>query len=163
MCMKSVNATIDLFASVKTGDCEVFSMPFDTIRCIIEENILYISDFYIVSNFNLMGTTDAQRKVQNIVENLGNLQCLIRLTKISGDPKKRLSWDIDRFDIDCSNKENRFEEACVACVNFKKITKVNRIVLSDEYIGQYALKVLVRCSDEDKWEVQTIKRLTVIQ
>ena len=49
MCMKSVNATVNLFASVRKSDEYIsFSVPFDTIKCIIRNNVPYISDFFIV-------------------------------------------------------------------------------------------------------------------
>lgn len=163
MCMKSVNATVNLFASVRKSDEYIsFSVPFDTIKCIIRNNVPYISDFFIVANMNLMGTTREDAKKINVVENNKELFCLIRLTKISNNPDERVSWDIEQFSIDTSDKTFRFDDACVPTVNYRKIVEVQNIELTENYRGDYALKLLVRTSEKDSWEVQSIVRLTVI-
>ena len=163
MCMRNVNAVVTLFASVRTNDEYIsFSVPFDTIKCIIKNNTPYISDFFIVANMNLMGTTKPECKDSNVVENCKELQCLIRLTKIAKDPNERLSWDIEKFSIDTSDKKYRFDDACVPTVNFRKIVEVQDIELTENYRGDYALKLLVRNNEEDSWQVQSITRLTVI-
>ena len=163
MCMKSVNATVNLFASVrKSEDYISFSVPFDTIKCIIKNNVPYISDFFIVANINLMGTTNEDTKSLNVVESNKELFCLMRLTKISKDSSERVSWDIEQFSIDASDKTYRFDDACVPTVNYRKIVQVQNIELTENYRGDYALKLLVRTSDDEPWEVQSIVRLTVI-
>ena len=163
MCMRSVNATVNFFFFVKKDDEYIsFSVPFDTIKCVIKNNIPYISDFFIVANLNLMGTTNETFKADNIVENDRELFCLLRLTKISKDVSQRVSWDIDKFSVDSSDMTYRFNDACVATVNYRKIVEVQNIQLTDNYRGDYALKLLVRTDECDSWEVQTIARLTVI-
>lgn len=163
MCMKNINATLNMFASVnRNGDYVSFSVPFDTIRCIIKDNIAYISDFFIVANLNLMGTTKPEFKKDNIVENKKKLCCLIRLTKISQNEEERISWDVERFEVDSSDKAIRFDDACVPCVNYRKTIEVKDIEMTDEYRGDYALKLLVRADESEKWQVQSITRLTVI-
>lgn len=63
MCMKNINATLNLFASVERADkCISFSVPFDTIKCIFKNNVPYISIFFIVANMNLLGTTNEEAK-----------------------------------------------------------------------------------------------------
>lgn len=163
MCMKNVNATVCLFASVRRNDEYVsFSLPFDTIKCALRNNTPYISDFFIVANVNLMGTTNEEAKSHNIVQNEKKLNCLLRLTKISKESNERVSWDIEEFSIDASDKMIRFDGACVPTVNFRKVVEVNDIELTENYRGDYALKLLVRTNEAEKWEVQSIVRLTVI-
>lgn len=87
---------------------------------------------------------------------------MIRLTKISNNPDERVSWDIEQFSIDTSDKTFRFDDACVPTVNYRKIVEVQNIELTENYRGDYALKLLVRTSEKDSWEVQSIVRLTVI-
>lgn len=163
MCMRSVNAILNLFASVrKTDEYISFSVPFDTIKCIFINNVPYISEFFIVANMNLMGTTNEEAKKINVVENRKELFCLIRLTKTSNVSTERVSWDIEQFSIDTSDKTYRFDDACVPTVNYRKIVEVQNIELTENYRGDYALKLLVRTSENDPWDVQSIVRLTVI-
>ena len=164
MCMKNINATLNLFANYRTdGDATSFSVPFDTIKCNISENIPYISNFHIVSNFCLMGTTQEECKEENVVEKRGKLYCLVRLTKLSTDPDKRYSWDVKEFVINTDDNDLRFEGACVPCVNFRSTISIRSVkLISDDYLGDYALKILVREREDDKWQPQSIMKLTVI-
>lgn len=163
MCMKNINATLNLFASVERADkCISFSVPFDTIKCIFKNNVPYISNFFIVANMNLLGTTNEEAKKINVVENRKELFCLIRLTKISSVSTEKFSWDIERFSVDASNKAYRFDDARVPTVNYRKIVEVQNIKLTENCRGDYALKLLVRTSKNEPWEVQSIARLTVI-
>ena len=168
MCKKNVNAVTRLYDYVEIGSDalgrSLLQNQFDTI-CVQYESFEkpFIGGFYIVSQINLLGTSNEEEKASNAVSNETTLEFKIRITKVCLEKSKQYSWDVDTFEIDLSKE--KVYNACVPFVNYTKISKISKIYLEpDDFDGEYVVKILVRdktLSNDEKWVVQGISNLFV--
>ncbi len=163
MCLPNINITAKLYKNVYTkDDIQCFEAPFDTIVAQTKDGVMSISDFYLVLNFNLLGTANEEKKATNIVENRETLTVLIRMAKLSKDISKQLYNNLIQFDIDLSENKNLIAKACVPYVQYERILKVNKLILPESSgLGNYVIKVLVKTKESSRWNVQTMIPLRV--
>lgn len=165
MCLKNVNTITRFYDEiVYNSNTVAYINQFDHV-CVKydEDNKPYIGDFFIVTDVNLLGTKKPELSNYNFIEKGDVVEFKIRLTKVNPEPEKQYTWDLDSFEID--TKED-FNEACVKYHNSTRITNIKKISLrtDDNFIGEYVVKVLIRkknCSDNDKWNVQSIMLLVI--
>ncbi len=169
MCMKNINATTKLYDHVVIGDGEIgyslFQNQFDVITAKFDESgNPYIGGFYIVTDINLLGTSNENDKSNNVVEAKKSISVKIRVTKLSQDPETQYSWDLDTFDINMDEDNVKRRNACVPYVNYTKVSNITKIPLEKDHSGEYVVKVLLRDSESSinsLWAVQSISRLCV--
>lgn len=163
MCLANINIITKLYKQVVTqDDITKYEMPFDTIVAKTIDDEMYIEDFYIVSDFNLLWTNNEEKAKDNVVNNKGKLQVLLRISRLSTDSEKQLNLDLHRYDIDLSDESIVVSKACVPYILYEKILKVGKILLSPKAgLGNYVIKTLVRTNDEDNWNIQNIIPLRI--
>ena len=163
MCLANVNVITKLYKQVITqDDVTKFEMPFDTIVAKTIDEEIYIENFYIVTNFNLLWTNNEEKAKNNVVNNKGNLQVLLRISRLSKDNEKQLNLDLHKYNIDLSDENVVVCHACVPYIQYEKILKVGKIPLSPQAgLGNYVIKTLVRTKDEDNWRIQNIIPLRI--
>ncbi len=163
MCLSNINAITKLFKQVIIqDDVTKFEMPFDTIVAKTINDELYIENFYIVTDFNMLYTNNKEKATTNIVNNNGTLQVLLRISRLSKDDSKQLNLDLCKYDINLSDENIVISKACVPYVQYEKILKVGKLSLSPQAgLGDYVIKTLTRINDNDKWNIQNIIPLRI--
>lgn len=163
MCLANVNVITKLYKQVvHQGDITRFEMPFDTIVAKTSNEEMYIEDFFIVSDFNLLSTNNEKKAKNNVVNNKSALQILLRISRLSKDSDKQLNLDLYNYTIDLNDKSIAISQACVPYVQYQKILKVGKVPLSSQAgLGNYVIKTLVRTKDEDNWSIQNIIPLRI--
>ena len=157
--MEYINANIELFESTKqTSKGKLhFINPINTLKAGI--NTKHIGNFSIVSYITLLGSKN--QKANNIIDKQGCLDVCIRLTKLKTPNSDEITYDLDKFTIDTVDKTNIIhKDATVHYMNYKRITEVDKITVYQPK-GSYVIKVLVKESTTEKYELQSITSLEV--
>ena len=165
MCLPNVNMTISLFKNVKDAEnIKNFSMPFDTIVAKTENDKKYIDNFFIVLNVNLLASNNQTKKEENIVNQKGKMNILIRLAKVSSNEDKQVFMNLGKLELDLSDKSNVISHACVDYLTYRAILDIPKIVLSPiGGLGEYVIKALVKSSisSDDVYIVQSLAPLRI--
>lgn len=172
MCMKYVNAVIELYSDVKedreTGSRSYFG-AFDHLM-VPEDNEgkLVAPGFVSVVRFNFLGTADEEKKPENFVEQKrGCLEVKLLLSKCSDHEELRLAYPLGEFEIDLAKLEGSIKKACFHYLNYTHIVNVGRLVL-EPGAGTYVVKVVARwkpkadiAREESEFSVQAMYHLEV--
>lgn len=164
MCIQNINVITKLYKKIyRAEDNYYFDEPFDTIIAKTIDGNKYIEDFAIAINFNMLGTTDEEKKKNNIVESRGKLYVDVKMCKLSKEIERQLTTTLTTFEIDLSSDDIIFQRACVPYVLYDKILNVKRIKLPDTgELGNYVIKVRVKVDAEaEKWNLQSIYPLRI--
>ncbi len=164
MCKKYVNVTVDCFGDIESCDLEpiVFKYPFDKIITDKVCDSYRTKAFHLVTNINVLGTSDETKKKNNVLYmDDGKLDFIVRLTKCDPDTSKRSFYDLDEFQLNVKElrERNKVDGACFEFVNYSQITMVPPIDL--QVPGMYVIKVLIKEGKEKDYSVQFIKKLIV--
>lgn len=164
MCMKYLNANIICYDDVESDGLDpiCFKKPFDRITALVQKDIALIGDFTIVLHINIIGTDNEKEQKNNVLYTNDKLNFKIRLTKCDPNPQNQLAVDLKQFDLDV--KKLHKDLACYPFLNYTHVIDVKEIPL-EQGVGKYALKVLVKNSNEDetKYTVQSMRNLEVIE
>lgn len=172
MCLKYVNAVIELYSDVredrKTGSRSYFG-AFD--RLMVPENRegkLELPGFASVVRFNFLGTADEGKKLENFVEQKrGCLEVKLLLSKCSDQEDLRMAYPLGEFEIDLAKLEGSIKKACFHYLNYTHIINVGRLVL-EPGAGVYVVKAVARwrpqpgvAPEESEFSVQAMYYLEV--
>lgn len=152
MCLKYVNAVIELYSDVRTdretGSRSYFG-AFD--RLMVPENEegkLVVPGFAAVVHFNFLGTSDKERKLTNHVEQKrGRLEVKLLLSKCSDREDLRLANTLGEFTVDLAKLEGSIKKACFHYLNYTHIINVGRLVM-EPGAGVYVVKAVARWKPE---------------
>ena len=163
MCMKYVNATAICYANVvqEKGHAVLFETPFNELVTIKEGNVRKTVPFFVVTHINVIGTNNEDHKKENILEQGGVLDVIIRLTRRSTEEAKRVCVDLDSFSVNLSQDNVNIETACYNYLNYPRITLVDNLVL-DGGPGSYVIKVLVKRNTDEKYTIQSMTGLRIV-
>lgn len=155
VCMKYLNTTICCYKSISKEQGKVVSLngPFNSMSITADETKSYIEDFFIVTQFNLLGTNKTSEKELSAIESKRNIDVIIRITKLSKEENDRLGFDVDRFTIDISDIQ--IDLACFHYSNYNRITPIEKLSLP-KGIGSYVIKVLTKFEDQKNYSVQSM-------
>ena len=154
MCMKYINSNVQCFNLSTKGllGNVGFSSILDSVKSIQKEDKYIIDDFSIVTFINIRGTKN-ENNMENPLNAKKKLNFRIRLTKLSENEDEQMSYDLKDFDIDLSD-ESVVKKACFKYVERIEIINVENLTLSST--GSYVIKVLVKNSEEDLYDVQML-------
>lgn len=164
MCIQNVNVITKLYKKTYVPEEQCYyNEIFDTIVAKTIDGSKYIEDFIISISFNLLGTTNEDKKKDNIVETKGKLFVDVKMCKLSKDPKKQTNSTLTTFEIDLSSNDIISQKACVSYIMFDKILKVKKLKLPDSNeLGNYVIKVRLKTKENaDKWNLQSLYPLRV--
>ncbi len=159
MCMKYINSNVQCFNLSTKGllGNVGFSSILDSVKSIQKEDKYIIDDFSIVTFINIRGTKN-ENNMENPLNAKKKLNFRIRLTKLSENEDEQISYDLKDFDIDLSD-ESVVKKACFKYIERIEITNVENLTLSSN--GAYVIKVLVKNSEEDLYDVQMLHPIYV--
>ena len=159
MCMKYVNSNIQCFDLASKGLFGTIGLSdiIESVKSSQKDDKFVVGNFNIVAFINIRGTKSETNK-NNPLDMGRKLNFRIRLTKLSETPEKQLSYDLKDFDIDLSDK-SIIKEACFKYVERIDVTPVKELQLNDK--GAYVIKLLVKDSDEELYDVQMLHPLYV--
>lgn len=172
MCLKHVNAVIELYSDVKedreTGSRSYFG-AFD--RLMVPENSegkLVAPGFVAVVRFNFLGTADEEKKLENYIEQKrGCLEVKLLLSKCSDYEELRSAYPLGEFEIDLAKLEGSIKKACFHYLNYTHIINVGRLVL-EPGAGVYVVKAVARwkpqagmAQEESEFGVQAMYHLEI--
>ena len=166
MGLYNVNITGNLYKSltIKKG-YKAFEFPFDTIVSNKEGRKLYISDFYIVLNFSLLGTNIEEHKEENLINNKGKLELLLRISNVSLEENKRKYSNITKLEVDLQDNQRYIISPINAEVNFSTYREtfyITEITLDNEVgLGDYIIEILVKTTSNEKWKLQSLIPLRI--
>lgn len=185
MCMENTNAICKLYDHVIGGESDyskfTYQNQFNGIALKFNESgIPYIGGFFVVTDLNFLGTTKEDKKATNVVNSKIPVRCQIKMTRVSRNPDKQLSWILDEFTIDPNTEGMIRRVACVETMDYTRVTPVDQILLNgSDYECEYVIKVLLKSEEqvnqqseakENKtdnksslWIVQTISHLKVVR
>ena len=109
--------------------------------------------------FDLLGTTKQEEQATNIVNGKQSIDVLIRMTKISKNTEKQFTWDVSKFTINPDIES--IHEACVPFINITRAVNINKLYLNEDYVGKYAVKVLMKNPNEELWTLQSVSQLII--
>lgn len=160
MCISNINAVANLYKSYTTNSnsTQSFENSFDTVVAIRENRNVYIEDFFVVVDYRIMGTTDENKKKDNVIIQKKPLYVKIRLTKLSSDEGKQYFLDLGEDKIDNEN----ILHADVDYISLRKISRVKKIDFSDIGVGEFVVKVLMKTNIDDDWNIQSLTPLNVV-
>lgn len=154
MCMKYVNINVQCFETKTNailGNREFLSL-LDSVKAERKDNKYSIGGFSVVTFINIRGTIN--KEAQNSpLNNKEKLDFKIRLTKLDVDKNKQTSYNLKDFSIDLSD-ESVVRKACFDYTERIEITNVDALVLDE--LGSYVIKVLVKRSSSDMYDVQMV-------
>lgn len=151
MSLDRVNAVVELYADVENSAAngKNYIGAFD--RLTLEKNKegkLQTSKFFVVTRFNLLGTSVPAEAENNPVEKKrGCLEVKVVLSKCSTDKSQQKMCELTNFEIDLQALEPRICKACFHYLNRTYETEVSDLVL-DYGAGIYVVKVAVRWKAE---------------
>ena len=166
MGLYNVNITGNLYKSltIKKG-YKAFEFPFDTIVANKEGRKLYISDFYILLNFSLLGTNIEEHKEENLINNKGKLELLLRISNVSLEENKRKYSNITKLEVDLQDNQRYIISPINAEVNFSTYREtfyITEITLDNEVgLGDYIIEILVKTTSNEKWKLQSLIPLRI--
>lgn len=170
MCMKYVNATVELFNAVEmgpNGNAVSFLGAFDYLRAQRSPNGDPVSgSFEVVTHLNLLGTDNRDNiPTCHVEQRSGILEVSIKLARVSTSTDKRKVLLLDQFDLDLEEMERsqQIRRACFNYLNYCRITHVNQMVF-EPGPGDYVIKVEVRWKGDGEnspLAVQALCPLTV--
>lgn len=169
MCMKYVNAITRCYNSISQNDkgqILSFNNPFDTISGYFESGHTFIRNFFIQIELTIMGTANEANKSENPISRRDVLHFTIRLTKCDSEPKKRLGIDIDKFDVNIGELEDKglLSKACYPFYTCMRVINVKEIEFPTFDNGKYVLKILVRTTDNPEDDtIQSMSELKVLR
>lgn len=165
MCKKYVNASVRCFKSITLDGDKIVSydVPFVQIRLDTDTSEISISNFYLVTTIDFLGTNNESHKKENMLESKKKLDFIIRLTKCSPDENQRIGCDLDTFSIDLNDmyEKRQVNQACFGFFNYTRNTKVDKLKLPGGS-GKYVIKVLIKDADEKDYTIQSMSQLLVI-
>lgn len=159
MCMKYVNVNVQCFeinTNAIFGNRE-FSSLLDSVKAEQKNDKYSIGGFSIVTFINIRGTIN-EGTIDNPLNNKENLDFRIRLTKLNEDKSKQTSYNLKDFSIDLSDN-SVVHKACFDYMERIEITNVDGLVLDE--LGAYVIKVLVKASNSDMYDVQMVHPLYI--
>ena len=165
MCMKYVNASTRCYKSITSADNNIISydIPFTSITHDNIDKEIAITKFTIVTNIDLLGTSNEKHKPENPLESKKTLDFIIRLTKCSNTDVERLGYDLDTFSIDLSQiyESGQVGKACFGFLNYTRTTSIDTLKLPGK-TGKYVIKLLIKDSKDLDYTIQTMSQLTVV-
>lgn len=166
MCMKYVNASIRCYksATAVNGVVTAYESPFVKIKCIPEDDKIFIKDFYVVTAIDFLGTNNSEHYADNPLAQKGKYDFIIRITKCSADEDERIGYDLRTFSIDIDDMylNNLVEKACFDYANVTKTVYVDSLELPGG-TGRYVIKVLVKKAEDTRYSIQSMAPLFVEQ
>lgn len=162
MCMKYVNVNVCCFDDINSNILNLgrttFTAMLDSVKSKEKNGKFFIGDFNIVTFINVRGTKTGN-KSDNPLDAGQRLDFKVRLTKLDSDPSNQLSYDLTNFSVDLSQKES-LHHACFAYKEHVEITSVDSLSLESK--GAYVIKILVKESSKELYDVQMIHPLYVV-
>lgn len=162
MCMKYVNTTVQCFNNSVSqywfGNGGLSSFIQD-VKCSKESETKYsVRKFGIVVFVNIRGS--ANDKMNNPLEQKEELEFKIRLTHLSSDSHKRLSYDLTSFSVNLAD-DSLIQTACFDYVDLIKVINVSDLEV--ESTGKYVLKVLIKKKNEQFYDIQMTHPLSITE
>lgn len=164
MCIKAVNAVVDLYSDVRTDPItkmDEYIGSFDEMVLSREDfsdgKPLMTKSFKVVTRFGLLGSHRDQET--NLVMKKGKLDVVVRLARL-GEEKQ---MTLDSFTIDVADPTMNICQACFPYLTYQRVTPVAPIELMYG-AGGYVVKVLVKSSlidTEGKYSVQAMHPLSI--
>lgn len=159
MCMKYVNINVQCFKPKTKSlfvntDCPSL---LATVKAERKEDKYVIGGFGIATFINIRGTVNEQN-TDNPLNNKEKLDFRLRLTKLDEDKNKQKSYNLKDFSIDLS-ENSVVHHACFDYMERIEITNIDELVLDE--LGAYVVKVLVKKSAAEKYDVQMLHPLFV--
>lgn len=163
--MKYVNASSRCYKSITSVDNHVMSydIPFTSIRHDKVDGQIAISRFVIVTNIDLLGTSNTEHALENPLESKNTLDFIVRLTKCSNDNNKRIGYDLDCFSINLAEicEADQIGKACFDFLNYTRTTKIDKLELPGG-TGKYVIKILIKNSEDENYTIQSMSQLIVM-
>lgn len=159
MCMKYINTNIQCFESSVNdlfGNIG-FSSIVDSVKSEQKDNKFVVGNFNITAFVNIRGT-QSESNPDNPVDMKRTLNFRIRLTKLSENPEEQISYDLNDFDIDLSD-DSIIKKACFKYAERIEVITVNKLELDTN--GSYVIKVLVKDSEKELYDVQMLHPLYI--
>ena len=159
MCMKYVNINVQCFETKTNaifGNREFLSL-LDSVKAERKDNKYSIGGFSVVTFINIRGTKNTDTK-DNPLNKKEKLDFRIRLTKLTADKNKQTSYNLKDFSMDLSD-ESVLSKACFDYIERIEITNVEDLMLDEP--GSYVIKVLVKTSSSDMYDVQMVHPIKI--
>lgn len=159
MCMKYVNINVQCFETKTNaifGNREFLSL-LDSVKAERKDNKYSIGGFSVVTFINIRGTKNTDTK-DNPLNKKEKLDFRIRLTKLTADKNKQTSYNLKDFSMDLSD-ESVVSKACFNYIERIEITNVEDLMLDEP--GSYVIKVLVKTSSSDMYDVQMVHPIKI--
>ena len=159
MCMKYVNTNVQCFESGTSGFFERsdFIHMINKVEARKKEDFVVVSGFNVVVFINIRGT-QGKANPDNPLDAGEKLNFLIRLTKLDTNEDKQLSYTLQKFDIDLSDKAIQ-QQACFPYVEQVRILNIDNLLLKEQ--GNYVIKVLVKKDRDKSYDIQMTHSLIV--
>lgn len=167
--MKYVNATVGCYKNVEIINDSIasISVPFDRVVSFKSNDKIYIGNFFVVTDINILGTRKDSPNRDSILDKGNNLSVTIRLTKCDSDENNRRYKDLDVFVIDLEEekRKNNIHKACFKFLNYKRFTEIEPFALPLGS-GAYVIKVIVseinKEGEKGKETIQSMNYLRVL-
>ena len=159
MCMKYINTNVQCFStSIKDLFGNIgFSSILESVKSEQRDSKFVIDNFSIVTFVNVRGT-QSESNPDNPVDNGKKLNFRIRLTKLSENEEEQISYDLKDFDIDLSDN-SIIKQACFKYAERIEVTTIDKLELDAN--GAYVIKILVKDSEKELYDVQMIHHLYI--
>lgn len=161
MCMKYVNVNVQCFDvnPLRLGRGNILASLIDTVRCthIKKGDVCRLDSFSIITFINIRGTGKGNNP-DNPVDGKKTLNFKVRLTKLSKDVESQTSYDLRDFSIDLSKSDIR-HKACFEYCEVIEAINVSGLLLDEP--GKYVIKILVKDSEADLYDVQVVHPIDV--
>lgn len=161
MCMKYVNVNVQCFAAQSLGFLggAGLSSLIRTVPSTKKGEKYEVGRFTIATFVNIRGTGKGDN-VDNPLDAGEKLDFKVRLTKISTDETKRLSYDLHEFSVDLLDADSsKIQEACFKYFETIQVTDVNGLELNEP--GEYVIKILVKKANAERYDIQIVHPITV--
>lgn len=154
--MNWLNASVQCFDHLSMLDS---GMLVGSVKCSRKDVGKYAVDDFAVGVFlNVRGSINA--KDENPLDLGKRLEFKLRLSENFGE---RRSYDLSEWKLDLSDKSLRdpfyIMDNKLEYVDSISVVKVGCLFV--ETLGDYVLKLLVRCEGDEKYEVQAVRGLVI--
>lgn len=161
MCMKYVNVSVQCFdrTPLRLKSASGVSSIIDSVKYSTRDNKIVLGKFDIVAFINIRGTSSGDNE-QNPIDKKAILDFCIRLTLLDEHGDNQISYDLKDFTIDLSNKDILHKASFVYA---EQVEVINVDGFELDKPGHYVIKILVKESGSEKYDVQLVHSLHIIE
>lgn len=152
MCLNNINANISIFGKSDTEDKNDILEPINKINAVLENNKKFLKNIIFTINMTLLETKDSDRLEENVINQKGKLECILRLVKETNDGY--LAMKLDEYILDFSDQTNFIIEKSrdMYFCNISRTINFGRIYLREgNDVGKFTVELLLKRIINEKY------------